>query len=759
MDPTTSPPPEHPADPPRPVLGQLVVQNGRQAGACRPLTSALTVLGQAPHCDVRLNVPGVAPVHCVLAWGPDGFHLRHLGSAGGTLVNGQAVTECALTSGDHIVVGPFEFTFGLPEGGPVPGPSPADLQVEYEAVRIQAAAVVAQQAALAEEEARLRQQRAALQRQKEQLAAHLDGRRQDLLQLEEQVRQDRNALKAECAAARKEHDQLRDGLVQAREQVLQAQQRADKERRRCVELRRRLKRRWHRHWDAREADLLHRERKLLAEHDALRREAEALQRDRQALVQAQLRLNGEAELGRRRLQQEWEQLGLAQQQWEAVLNEEQRKREELRQSAAAVDAGARTLARQQREFDHRRACLAAELDGLETRVRNSRQKLFESEQRLARLELMLEGGASPAPAEHTAAPVGGELVPVGALAVPRARPIDVPAEWVRLAGNLADQRLHLVEQWLGLITVAQQWQADHAAALAAVEASGRDLAERERRLVTQERAQAAQEQAVAAADEEMRRRQQALVEVRYGLEAWQARLAARETAWASQREVVLAEVRLREEAAAALVARAEETAQRRARRRAEEVEEVRQALARCEELRQDYAALWQECQERRAALAREERGLAAQSMAVEHLRQELLGRAPEPAAASRRLERLRRRQAAAVAAEARSLAEQRQRQGAEAARLEERTRELQHQQAGLMSRQEEWSRRQAEAEDRRLAAARDEQHRHAELSRLRAVHEQDEKQIARLHEEVERIARLLLDEGEEPAAGPASQAA
>jgi hypothetical protein len=258
----------------------------------------------------------------------------------------------------------------------------------------------------------------------------------------------------------------------------------------------------------------------------------------------------------------------------------------------------------------------------------------------------------------------------------------------------------------------------------------------------------------------VRRRQQALAEVRAGLEGCQARLAAREAAWQAQREAALAEVRAREETAEALAARLEEAGQRWARRRAEEVEEVRQALGRCEELRQDYAALWQECQERRASMAREQRALAAQALALEHLRQELLGRSPDPAATSRRLEQLSKRQAAGVAAQERALEAERKRLAAESARLEAQVRETRRQQAELASRAEEAARAREADEDARLAAARDEGQRQAELRRLRALHEQDERLVGRLHEEVERVARLLLGESEDPpATSPASQAA
>ena len=46
--------------------GELIVQNGRQAGVRRPVRAPLTLIGRAPGCDIRLNVESVHPLHCAL---------------------------------------------------------------------------------------------------------------------------------------------------------------------------------------------------------------------------------------------------------------------------------------------------------------------------------------------------------------------------------------------------------------------------------------------------------------------------------------------------------------------------------------------------------------------------------------------------------------------------------------------------------------------------------------------------------------------
>src|SRR5262245_58348867 len=181
--------------------GELIVQNGRLAGTRRPLNVPVTFIGRDAGCDIRLNVDGVAPLHCLLAFGPTGLVLRHLTGDNGTLVNGERVNAAPLRDGDLVAVGPFEFRLTLrpgavPPAQPTPAASPPDASGsrEKEALRIQAAAVAAQQAALAEEEARLLQKHGALQQQEEQLARHLEEKRRKLVQLHEQVQASRVSL-------------------------------------------------------------------------------------------------------------------------------------------------------------------------------------------------------------------------------------------------------------------------------------------------------------------------------------------------------------------------------------------------------------------------------------------------------------------------------------------------------------------------------------------------------------------------------------
>jgi pSer/pThr/pTyr-binding forkhead associated (FHA) protein len=738
MEPLPLAPPEPSEDALPAAQGELVVQNGRLAGTRRALASALTLIGRDPSCEIHLNIEGVKPLHCAIVHGPAGFVLRDLDSVSGTVLNGETIHISALQDGDLLTVGPFQFRFQVPSGEPMEAPlTPAALRAERDALRIQAAAVAAQQAALGEEEIQLQQRRKALQRQKEQLATHLEERRQELIDLREQARRDRAALKAESETARAQNEEVRAALSKEREAVRQELQQAARERRRLIEFRKRLKQRWRKHWKVHEDALKRREQELAGERGKLERDAECLQRERVQMTQAQLRFNGEVELGRRKLQDEWQQLGLAQQQWEACLNQEQTGRaahlRELDRRAAAVAASEQAAYEQGRHAEELHLKLRKEAEGLDARIRNQRLKLVEQGKQ-----------SNPSPA--------GPVAPFEAAApLPRQREAAVPAVLARLAGDLADQRLHLLKQWQAFLELREAWEPERAAALAEIEAAARELEQRERWLD-------ARAQALADSEADLRRRQTALFDVRCSLEAWQARLTARETFLDNERVMLLADVRAREEHAEAQGQRLEEMRQRRARRRSQEIEELRLAREQHEQMRRDYALLWQECQDRRAQVIREQRELTAKSLALEQFRQELLRRAADTPGADKRVERLRRRALAHLEAEARELSRERAAVKAETGRLDGRADRLLDKEESLVARHESWMRKIAEWEEQRSAAAVVEQHREQELRHWQLVHEQDARQLHELREEVERIARLLLEEGD-TAGPPASQAA
>jgi hypothetical protein len=640
----------------------------------------------------------------------------------------------------------MESTSELPHPGP--GVAVVALVPELDALRIQAAAVAAQQAALTEEETRLLQRQTALERHEEQLAAHLEERRRQLLALQEQHKQERAALEAERAAFAKESAQARRELAQARADATLAAEEAVAERNRLQELRRRLKKRWHRHWQWQLNELRRREKEIGGER-------ERQQQERVRLQEARLRFNGEAELGKRQLRDGWNELALAQRQWEERQIREQgaleQKGKDLNNRAAAVAEREQALAAEEQRWQAQRNVLEKEVAGLQSRTHHLRRKLQEQQQELANREAALKQMSLPL-ANPEIPVLSAPPVVLSASSGELSR-IDV--DWLlvleRFAGDLADQRLHLLEQWQALVAVVEAWQQEHAILLTDLEEAGRRLQEREQVVHVQE-------QALAVALMETREQQNALSRTRWRLEAWQARLRVLEASLEGERASLLAAVQAREEAAAERLRHVDDLRQRWLARRRKEAEEWRACRQQSAEVRQHFLALWKEYRGRRASLTREQRALAVQALALERFRQEWLGRVPNPVKAEKRIERLARKIADRNREAERHLARASQLLTSETARLEKHLEHVQGWEEELANRQEELSERQTEWESQQARAEDGERLRLQELERLHLQRQHYQRQVEELRDEVERLARLLIEDGN-PADLPNNRAA
>ena len=173
-------------------------------------------------------------------------------------------------------------------------------------------------------------------------------------------------------------------------------------------------------------------------------------------------------------------------------------------------------------------------------------------------------------------------------------------------------------------------------------------------------------------------------------------------------------------------------------------------------MRRQYIALWKECQLRRKELSREQCDMAARAVGVEQMRREIVATAPDAAGAERRMKRLRRREILRIEAGEKAIETARQDLAAESDRLDELAERLQAQQKDFVARQMELVRQQATWEEREAEAEDAEQRRRLELQRLVARREQDERQIAQLRDEVERVASVIMNETEMTAASQAA---
>jgi chromosome segregation ATPase len=313
----------------------------------------------------------------------------------------------------------------------------------------------------------------------------------------------------------------------------------------------------------------------------------------------------------------------------------------------------------------------------------------------------------------------------------------------RLAGELADQRLQLAELWERLVRTHQRWQQDRDAAAAELERLAARLPEQEQALVA--RNQRLQEDEAA-----LGRRQADLVQLRHQLEGLQARLRARELAVAAECERHQAALRGREEVVERLRKSLGDLQRKWNRRRRQEVERLREEHAGCCQLRKEWAALRQEWWRRSAVLEEQRRLLAEKELALERHRQQCLTGTTDAAAAERAIERLRRRWARQNAAAVRATAAGRQKLHAEASQLEAQAAALQTQRAALAQREADVAEQQAALEHRQTQAEDREGRGHQEMQRLQALCESYERQIAALRDELERMARLLLEDGGDP---------
>jgi len=167
--------------------------------------------------------------------------------------------------------------------------------------------------------------------------------------------------------------------------------------------------------------------------------------------------------------------------------------------------------------------------------------------------------------------------------------------------------------------------------------------------------------------------------------------------------------------------------------------------------------LWEECLNHVSALEQQQRALAERALALEQYRLEVIGRAPDSAAAEKRMERLRRRCAAPTVAARRNLDRERQALEAEAKRLQGLSGRLEQQAEALASRGAGLARRLAAWEEDRAAAEADRARLEAEVRALTSQRGHQEREAQALRDEVERLARLLMDDG--PTLLPVGQAA
>jgi hypothetical protein len=109
----------------KPNQAALIVTYGNTAHKQRSLDRDLFLLGRSPICDLTLVSPEVAPVHCILQRGVEGWRVRDCsGGRHAVRLNGCVVQEEALNDSDVLQIGAFSFELRLPASRPLPSSAP-----------------------------------------------------------------------------------------------------------------------------------------------------------------------------------------------------------------------------------------------------------------------------------------------------------------------------------------------------------------------------------------------------------------------------------------------------------------------------------------------------------------------------------------------------------------------------------------------------------------------------------------------------------
>jgi hypothetical protein len=652
----------------------------------------------------------------------------------GTLVNGERVAYALLRHGDLVQIGPFQFRLELSEVGAATHSPPPNDDDMRQALHIQAAAVAAQQVALEDEEVRLQKKRSDMLRQEEQLAAHLADKQRQVQCISEQTNAEREAYQQERLDHERRLAQTEEELKAAKVACHAEHEKLTQERRRVGAVYERLRMRWKSQWGAERAKQRTHEAELRADRQAIE-ERHALLRQREAaLADDAARFHAERERVIRELGAEQAARRHAQERWR------QRRSLEiagLKDKSREVDGAyaklreARDLVIQEKNaWMQQLDLLQKELLGLNTRIVNQRARVQEQQEEIARLDAIV--------GQRQLQISDGEPIECE-VEIVQDSSVDGPAvDLERLAGDLAEQRTQLVEQFAQLVEIQADWQQarDDAAA---------DLETLAQRLHAQDLALA--ERATRADDTEasLHDLQQETETARRAVLLQLAQLQAREQAFDRERQM---QVQLLQNKEQLLDEQLANLTLLRARWNARRQEELAAFQAQCASLDQQQ----KECTDLRVALfGREQacgeaqRYLAEKSLALEQYSQEVACRTKDPDARER-LEGLRRRWLALNAALIRDAKKERHDAQSDLARLETFQVELARTKSRLDHLSSEMALREAELDERAASTQARQAQLEIETAQLELARQTAQEKVHVLQAEVETLAKAVYDQ-------------
>ena len=205
----------------------------------------------------------------------------------------------------------------------------------------------------------------------------------------------------------------------------------------------------------------------------------------------------------------------------------------------------------------------------------------------------------------------------------------------RLAGELADQRCHLLEQYKRLAEIQDVWQRQRDQA--AVELEG--LA---KRLLAEEESLRQRDQQTVLVEELLHKRRQETDAASQEMQADLAQLRAREEAFAHEHQQQMLAVRQREVLLGEQLAGIAELRQRWNRRRQQEIDDLRANRAFVDQQQKEVNTRRLELFDKGQQVEEDRRTLSEKALALEQYHQEVFLRAKDPAAQQRASSRLQR---------------------------------------------------------------------------------------------------------------------
>ncbi len=707
------------ADYGRPGQCILKVLNGKHPGAIKTLTSPVTLLGEEKGCDIRLNSPQIEQLQCVVVETPQGFMVRNLYDCDKVKVNGEAVEQAVLHTGDELSVGPFSFYVEYAEAGMSAQQklAPEDhLEEERQALRAQAAGVAAQQSALLQEELRLLHVQKNLQEKEKQLGLYFQEKHLRQVQIQRTLKLRFSKLKQQETALIGTMKEQQANLLSQTEAARLAQKRFEK-------LRNKLKSRWKTIARRQLAILATRNTAIDESMAKLSKEYEHIVKERKSLASAQELFQSTCETENRKLKESYDQLDIEQQQRSLKSTTREidllHREKELASRLSLLDQNQLILEENEKHWNTYLTRLKLEEEGLEKRILNLRGKLPDC--------------SWPLPNTDSVSTNNKPIFNI---------PADANALMVQLEGmasHLDDQRLVLLEAWHNLEQRKIAWEKQQNDLLAELDFAGNELGRKQKQIEQWELS-------LVQKEENLYHKESQLSLQRKHIEADQATLRLQLKSYETDRNVLIHEIEVRSGTMEKLGQLTHETRRELCQKGLKERDELLKEKLRLDEIRLSANNIWKDYQNKLHELEFQKQSLAIAELAVGRMTLELLSGTNVGVGADRRLEKIRKGIALRFEEERNLILEGKNHLQAGSVLFERQIRELAQRENELAIRSGDLAVAQTNFDEIRQQFEQDKMLNLESIKILEGGNKLLEAQIADLKSQVEKLHAVLIDE-------------